>query len=97
MEEQEEREAVGDDRNTVRNTLVAVQIELQQKEDEVDMKDREIEDLVAEHKRIVETLDDEWRGEMDELRGQVEELKDVSIPFLVSSNLSGSQRVISHS
>ncbi|KAI0728881.1 hypothetical protein C8Q72DRAFT_832456 [Fomitopsis betulina] len=77
LEEREEREAIEDDLNAFRDKLAAAQIELQQKEDEVDMKDREIEDLVGEHKRIVETLDDEWRGEMDELRGQVEELKDV--------------------
>ncbi|KAH9930889.1 uncharacterized protein B0H18DRAFT_1083652 [Fomitopsis serialis] len=77
LEEREEREAVEEGMNTVRDRLAAAQIELQQKEDDLDLKDREIEELVAEHKRIVETLDDEWRGEMDELRGQVEEIKDV--------------------
>ncbi|TFY52354.1 hypothetical protein EVJ58_g10065, partial [Rhodofomes roseus] len=77
LEEREEREAVEEDLNAFRDKLAAAHIELQQKEDDLDMKDREIEEVVAEHKRIVETLDDEWRGEMDELRGQVEELKDV--------------------
>ncbi|KZT74114.1 hypothetical protein DAEQUDRAFT_754076 [Daedalea quercina L-15889] len=77
LEEREEREAVEEDFNAVRDRLAAAQIELQQKEDDLDVKDREIEELVAEHKRIVETLDDEWRGEMEEMRGQVEELKDV--------------------
>ncbi|KAH9919434.1 hypothetical protein B0H21DRAFT_781715 [Amylocystis lapponica] len=60
--------------NAVRDKLAAAQIELQQKEDEIDMKNREIEELVGEHTRIVDSLDDDWRGEVDEARGQVEEL-----------------------
>ncbi|KZT11194.1 uncharacterized protein LAESUDRAFT_734124 [Laetiporus sulphureus 93-53] len=76
IEEQEERAAVEDDLNAVRDKLAAAHIELQQKEDDIDMKNREIEELVSEHTRIVETIDDEWRGEMEESRGQVEELKD---------------------
>lgn len=78
LEEREEREAVEDDLNAVRDKLAAVQIELQQKEDELYMKSREIQDVVDEHKRIVEQVEDEWRGEAQEARGQVEELKDVS-------------------
>jgi hypothetical protein len=58
-------------------------IELQQREDEGELKSREIEDLVAEHQRIVEVVEDEWRGEVEEARVQVEELKDasLSLPF----------------
>ena len=80
LEEREEREAVEDDMNALRDRLAAVMIELQQKEDEVEVKSREIEDLVAEHQRIVEVVEDEWRGEVEEARVQVEELKDAS-PF----------------
>ena len=78
LEEREEREAVEDGLNALRDRLAAVMIELQQKEDEVEVKSREIEDLVAEHQRIVEVVEDEWRGEVEEARVQVEELKDAS-------------------
>ena len=85
LEEREEREAVEDDLNALRDRLAAVMIELQQKEDEVEVKSKEIEDLVAEHQRIVEVVEDEWRGEVEEARVQVEELKDASLFPLFSS------------
>ncbi|KAG6877189.1 hypothetical protein C0993_009506 [Termitomyces sp. T159_Od127] len=77
LEEREEREAVEDDLNALRDKLAAVMIELQQKEDDVDFKTHEIEELVAEHQRIIEVVDNEWRGEVEEVRNQVEELRDV--------------------
>ncbi|KAG5634459.1 hypothetical protein H0H81_001876 [Sphagnurus paluster] len=77
LEEREEREAVEDDLNALRDKLAAMMIELQQKEDDIDLKTREIDDLVAEHERIVEVVDAEWRGEVQEARAQVEELRDV--------------------
>ena len=86
LEERQEREAVEDDLNELRDRLAAVMIELQQKEDEVEVKAKEIEDLVIEHQRIVEVVEDEWRGEVEEARGQVEELKDASI-FSVSCRI----------
>jgi hypothetical protein len=55
-------------------------IELQ-KEEEVELKEREIEELVGEYNRIVEVVEREWRGEVEEARGQVEELRDVSAFF----------------
>ena len=58
--------------------MAAATIELQQKEDGIEMKNREIEELVGEHERIVEVVEQEWRGEVEEARGQVEELRDVS-------------------
>lgn len=83
LEEREEREAVEDDLNTMRDKLAAVQIELQQKDDDIDVKNREIEDLVAEHERIVEAVQNEWRGEVEEARNQVEELRDVRLAKLI--------------
>jgi hypothetical protein len=65
--------------NALRDKLAAAMIELQQKEDEIEMKNREIDDMVAEHQRIVGVVEDEWRGEVDEARGQVEELRDVRL------------------
>ncbi|XP_006460231.1 hypothetical protein AGABI2DRAFT_203107 [Agaricus bisporus var. bisporus H97] len=83
MEEREEREAVEDDLNAMKDRLAALLIEIQQKEDEIDQKNREIDELVAEHKRIVEVVEDEWRGEVEEARGQADELKDVSSIFYI--------------
>ncbi|KAF7974233.1 hypothetical protein HWV62_13114 [Athelia sp. TMB] len=77
LEEREEREAVEDDLNVLRDKLAAATIELQQREDEIEMKNREIDELVSEHDRIVGVVEDEWRGEVEEARGQVEELRDV--------------------
>jgi chromosome segregation ATPase len=77
LEEREEREAMEDDLNALRDKLAAAMIELQQKEDDIEVKQREIHDLIAEHQRIVEVVEEEWRGEVEEARGQVEELRDV--------------------
>lgn len=82
LEEQEEREAVEEDLNAMKDKLAAALIELQQKEDEIDMKNQEIENLATEHQRIVDQVEEEWRGEVEEARQQVEELKDVSFSLL---------------
>jgi polyhydroxyalkanoate synthesis regulator phasin len=55
--------------------LAAVTIGLQQREEEGEMKEREIEELVGEHDRIVK---------VEEARGQVEELRDVSASYASS-------------
>ncbi|CAK5262180.1 unnamed protein product [Mycena citricolor] len=77
LEEREEREAVEDELNSARDKIAAVLIELQQKEDELELKTTEIDELVAEHDRVVAVVEDEWRGEVEEARNQVEELRDV--------------------
>lgn len=79
MEEREAREQVEDDYNSLRDRLAAVTIELQQKEDELEMKHREIDELVADHDRIVADVEEEWKGELEEAKAQCEELKDVSL------------------
>ena len=67
----------------MRDKLAAAQIELQQKEDDLEMKEREIQDLSNEHERIVEHVENEWRGEVEEARGRADELQDVcDISFL---------------
>ncbi len=84
LDEREHREAVEDDLNQVKDRLAAALIELQQKDDEIDLKNEELDNLVVQHENIVE----QWRGEVEETRGQVEELRDVSTflsyPFLAS-------------
>lgn len=82
-EEREEREGLEDEMNAVRDRLAALMIELQQKEDELDEKHKEVEQLVDEHRRIVNVVEDEWRGEVEEAKVQVEELRDVSAFFVL--------------
>ena len=78
LEEREEREAVEEDLNALKDRLAAVMIELQQKEDDLDIKGREVEEIMREHQRIVNVVEDEWRGEVEEARTRLEELQDVS-------------------
>lgn len=82
LEEREEKEAVAESLNSMRDKYAALVIELQQREDELEVKAKEIEDLVVEHQRIVEVVEDEWKGEVEETRTQVEELRDVRRFFL---------------
>ncbi|KAF8352161.1 hypothetical protein F5887DRAFT_1057800 [Amanita rubescens] len=77
LEEREEREAVEDDLNTLKDRLAAVMIELQQKEDDLDLRGKEMDEMVREHQRIVNVVEDEWRGEVEEARTRLEELQDV--------------------
>ncbi|KAI5899088.1 uncharacterized protein SCHCODRAFT_02604140 [Schizophyllum commune H4-8] len=77
IEEREEREAVEDNLSAMKDKLAAVMIELQQKEDELELKDREMMEIEADYKRQLEDQNDEWREEMEEAKGQVEELRDV--------------------
>ncbi|KIY48219.1 hypothetical protein FISHEDRAFT_43578 [Fistulina hepatica ATCC 64428] len=77
LEERDHREHIEDELNTMRDKLAAAMIELQQREDDVDAKEKEIEDIMVDHRKFVEQVEDEWRGEVEEARGQVEELRDV--------------------
>ena len=78
LEEREEREAIQDNLNSVRDQLAATTLELQQREDDLDIKCREIEELAMLHQQELDEAEAAWRGELDELRGQNEELRDVS-------------------
>jgi hypothetical protein len=89
LEEREEREAAEDDLNALKDRLAAVMIELQQKEDDLDLKSKEMEEIVREHQRIVNVVEDEWRGEVEEARTRLEELQDVSTcPFKYAADLT---------
>ena len=90
ISEREEREAVEEDLNAFRDKLAAVMIELQTKEDEIEVKNREIDELVTEHQRIVEVVEDEWRGEVEEHKTRAEEIKDVSVTLCRRPKLTDS-------
>jgi chromosome segregation ATPase len=78
LEERESREAIEDDLNVLRDKLAAANIELQQKDDEINFKSQEISELVSEHRSILDDVEGEWKGEVDEAKAQIEELRDVS-------------------
>ena len=78
-EEREEREAIEDDLNSVRDQLAATTIELQQREDELEIRCREIDEMIVEHRRQLEAVDEGWRGEVEETKAHADDLRDVRI------------------
>lgn len=88
LEEREEREAIEDDLNVLRDKLAAANIELQQKDDEINFKSQEITELVSEHRSILDDVEGEWKGEVDEAKIQIEELRDVGCIHAVSGTVS---------
>ena len=87
LEEREEREAIEDDLNVLRDKLAAANIELQQKDDELNFKGQEITELVSEHRSILDDVEGEWKGEVDEAKAQIEELRDVSCTRVFSQTV----------
>jgi chromosome segregation ATPase len=88
LEERESREAIEDDLNVLRDKLAAANIELQQKDDELNFKSQEITELVGEHRSILDDVEGEWKGEVDEAKIQIEELRDVGCIHAVSGTVS---------
>jgi hypothetical protein len=75
FDQEEEKAAVEEDLNVMRDKYAAAQIELQQRDDDLDMKERDINDLVDEHRRILQQVEDDYRAEVEELN---QELADVN-------------------
>jgi chromosome segregation ATPase len=88
LEERESREAIEDDLNVLRDKLAAANIELQQKDDELNFKSQEITELVGEHRSILDDVEGEWKGEVDEAKTQIEELRDVRCTHAASVMIS---------
>ena len=88
-EDEEERQALENQNNGLRDKLAALQIEFNQKEDELALQIQELQDYIAEHEGEVNTVEARWRQEVEEWQQQVDELRDVSTtcPFsFLSSN-----------
>jgi chromosome segregation ATPase len=85
LEERESREVMEDDLNVLRDRLAAANIELQQKDDELNFKGQEITELIGEHRSILDDVEGEWKGEVDEAKAQIEELRDVGCICVVSA------------
>jgi len=75
LDQEEEKAAVEGDLNTMRDKYAAAQIELQQREDDLEMKDREINDLVDEHRRILQQVDEDYRNEISDLNQELSDVK----------------------
>ena len=75
LDQEEERAAVEEDLNTMRDKYAAAQIELQQREDDLEMKEREINDLVDEHRRIIQQVEEDYRAEFTDLNQELADVK----------------------
>lgn len=75
LDQEDEKAAVEEDLNTMRDKYAAAQIELQQRDDDLEMKEREINDLVDEHRRILQQVDEDYRAEMSDLNQELNEVK----------------------
>ncbi|KAJ8519236.1 hypothetical protein ONZ45_g3793 [Pleurotus djamor] len=76
LEDIEEREAMQDDLNGLKDKLAAVTIELAQREDDLELRTRDIDQLILDHQQDLEANDDAWRSEVEELRIQKDNLSD---------------------
>lgn len=85
--EQEERDALEDTLNNVRDQLAATLIELQQREDDLDAKTREVDEVIVDHETLLAQAKEGWRGELAEHQAQNDELRDVRVlyPYLRES------------
>ena len=75
LDQEEEKAAVEEDLNTMRDKYAAAQIELQQRDDDLEMKEREINDLVDEHGRILQQVEDDYRVEVSDLQQELADVK----------------------
>jgi hypothetical protein len=60
---------------------------IQQKDDELSFKSQEISELVSEHRSILDDVEGEWKGEVDEAKTQIEELRDVRRIYVFSASI----------
>jgi chromosome segregation ATPase len=75
LDQEEEKAAVEEDLNTTRDKYAAAQIELQQRDDDLEMKEREINDLVDEHRRILQQVEEDYGAEISDLNQELVEVK----------------------
>ena len=75
LDQEEEKAAVEEDLNTMRDKYAGAQIELQQRDDDLEMKEREINDLVDEHRRILQQVEEDYTAEVSDLNQELNEAK----------------------
>ncbi|KAF4604411.1 hypothetical protein EYR40_001591 [Pleurotus pulmonarius] len=77
LDEIEDREAMQENLNALKDRLAAVTIELTQREDDLELRNRELEEMAEDHTRDLEDNDHAWRSEIVEMRNQKDDLTDV--------------------
>ena len=75
LDQEEEKTAFEEGLNAMRDRYAAAQIELQQRDDDLDMKEREINDIVDEHRRVLQQVEDDCRAEISELNQELVDVK----------------------
>lgn len=88
FEEREAREEVEVAYQQARDRLAAVTIELQTREEELDAKAREVEELHHDSERLEQMLEEEWKGALTESQNALEEVTDVSLRTIQSEPFS---------
>ncbi|KAJ2928159.1 hypothetical protein H1R20_g8932, partial [Candolleomyces eurysporus] len=73
LEEQEARDELQGEVDGLRDRVAALMIELTGSQDDVDTKNRELDDLVAEHERIVISVESEWKAELSKVEREWKE------------------------
>ncbi|KAG9225605.1 hypothetical protein CCMSSC00406_0003108 [Pleurotus cornucopiae] len=77
LDEIEDREVMQENLNALKDRLAAVTIELTQREDDLELRNRELEEMAEDHTRDLEDNDHAWRSEIVEMRNQKDNLADV--------------------
>ncbi|KZV62762.1 hypothetical protein PENSPDRAFT_758485 [Peniophora sp. CONT] len=77
LEEREGKEELEAEVNMLRDRLTSTEIELQQKDDELQHRTVEMDSLYDEHHTILHDVETEWKGELEEVKVQNEELRDL--------------------
>ena len=75
LDQEEEKAAAEEDLNVMRDKYAAAQIELQQKDDDLEMKEREINDLIDEHRRILQQVEEDYRAEAADINQELADVK----------------------
>jgi len=64
--------------NELRDRLAAAQLDLDNRDRDIDELNEEIEAKIRDHEKEIQEVEAEWRDEVLEARAQVDEMKDVS-------------------
>lgn len=76
-EQQEERETMENEVNGFRDRLARAALELEMKEEQLDQRNRELEDINDQFREEVAAIENDWRGEVAEQRAKSVKLENV--------------------
>lgn len=67
--------------NQLQDKLAAAQLDLDSRDREIDELNRELDGKLHDHEKEIQMVNEEWMAETAEIKAQVEELRDVSLPL----------------